>query len=36
MMKELDYFGLDAAVFGGRPWTDDATSDRGRRWAQYV
>mmetsp|Transcript_24379 Transcript_24379/g.82209 ORF Transcript_24379/g.82209 Transcript_24379/m.82209 type:complete len:92 (+) Transcript_24379:3-278(+) len=23
-MKELDYFGLEAAVFGARPWTDDA------------
>eukprot|EP00628_Pelagophyceae_sp_CCMP2097_P034198 CAMPEP_0184284062 /NCGR_PEP_ID=MMETSP0977-20130417/65985_1 /TAXON_ID=483370 /ORGANISM="non described non described, Strain CCMP2097" /LENGTH=546 /DNA_ID=CAMNT_0026590073 /DNA_START=1 /DNA_END=1642 /DNA_ORIENTATION=+ len=25
MMKELDYFGLETAVFGVRPWTDDAT-----------
>jgi hypothetical protein len=25
MAQELDYFGLEVAVFGGRPWTDDAT-----------
>mmetsp|Transcript_23769 Transcript_23769/g.80219 ORF Transcript_23769/g.80219 Transcript_23769/m.80219 type:complete len:183 (-) Transcript_23769:9-557(-) len=24
MMKELDYFGLETAVFGARLWTDDA------------
>jgi hypothetical protein len=26
MMKELDYFGLEVAVFGARLWTDDAAS----------
>jgi hypothetical protein len=31
MIKELDYFGLEVAVFGGRPWTDDAAFGRGRR-----
>jgi len=25
MARELDYFGLKAAVFGARPWIDDAT-----------
>jgi hypothetical protein len=25
MVQELDYFGLEVAVFGERPWTDDAT-----------
>jgi hypothetical protein len=24
MVKELDYFGLEVAVFGARPWTDEA------------
>mmetsp|Transcript_23768 Transcript_23768/g.80218 ORF Transcript_23768/g.80218 Transcript_23768/m.80218 type:complete len:182 (-) Transcript_23768:9-554(-) len=38
MMKELDYFGLETAVFGARLWTDDAAFRpgpemmKGRGW----
>eukprot|EP00628_Pelagophyceae_sp_CCMP2097_P006053 CAMPEP_0184081182 /NCGR_PEP_ID=MMETSP0974-20121125/2575_1 /TAXON_ID=483370 /ORGANISM="non described non described, Strain CCMP2097" /LENGTH=89 /DNA_ID=CAMNT_0026383851 /DNA_START=147 /DNA_END=416 /DNA_ORIENTATION=+ len=31
MMKELDYFGLELAVFGTRPWTEGAAFRPGPR-----